>query len=103
MYNYPRSQALVCSHTHKQEPGTKPYVCKEKMAISLTLSIMECYLCTVWTGYKCRYLPSNLLCSRDSVVGQWSHCLTIMLSYHQTAGITVEMGGLVRKYDMVGM
>ena len=58
---------------------------------------MEFYLCTVRTGYKCRYLPSNLLCSRDSVVCQWSYCLTIVLSYHQTTGIAVEMGGLVRK------
>lgn len=83
-------------HTQTRVWDQGKCVIREKMAI-VTASIMEFYLCTVWTGYKCCYLPSYLLCSRDGVVCQWSHCLTIVLSYHQTAGIAVEMNGLVRK------
>jgi len=55
------------------------------------------YLSAVWPGYKRCYLSPNLLCCGDCIVCQWSHCISIVLSDHQTTGIAVKGSGLEKE------
>ena len=51
-------------------------------------------LSTVRSGHKCGHISSQLLGCSNGVVGDGDHRVSIMLRYHQSAGMPVGPGCL---------